>query len=206
MHKEKLLKQLEGVHTLQSVMSVLGVNRLQAIYYVHCLRKAGYVKTARSPSGNRVYSISFENRLGGTSYEELLNKISPVKLAVGVIYRVYGKTPTPEEILVYAVKRDSLRTILSVLALFKKEIDWNKLYRISKENHCKRQIGALYDLARTIMRTRRMSGRFRTFSLPKKEYAFRYVVPGLKSKDFKEIENRWRVYLPFNKSDLEEYA
>ena len=96
MHKEKLLKQLEGVHTLQSVMSVLGVNRLQAIYYVHCLRKAGYVKTARSPSGNRVYSISFENRLGGTSYEELLNKISPVKLAVGVIYRVYGKTPTPE--------------------------------------------------------------------------------------------------------------
>ncbi|MBI2564536.1 hypothetical protein HYV79_00910 [Candidatus Woesearchaeota archaeon] len=206
MHKEELFKRLEGVHTLQSVMSVLGISRPQAVYYIHRLRKAGYVKTARFPSGNRIYSISFENKLGGTSYEELLNKISPIKLAVGVIHRFYGKTPTPEEILVYAVKRDSLRTILSALVLFKKVIDWDVLYRISKGNYCERQIGALYDLARTIMRTRRMSGRFRNLSLPKKEYAFRYLIPGLKSKDFKEIENRWRVYLPFNKSDLEAYA
>ncbi len=206
MHKEELLKRLEGVHTLQSVILVLGVKRQQAAYYIHRLRKAGYVKTARSSNGNRIYSISFENKLGGTSYEELLNKISPIKLAVGVIHRFYGKTPTPEEILVYAVKRGSLRTILAALALFKKEIDWDVLYRVSKGSRCERQIGALYDLARTVMRTRRMSGRFRTLSLPKKDHAFRYMIPGVKSNDFKEIENRWRVYLPFNRLDLEAYT
>jgi len=197
---------LEGVHTLRSVMSILGVSRRKAVYCIHRLRKKGYVKTARARDNTRIYSISFENRLGGTSYEELLNKISPVKLATGSIHRIYGKTPSPEEIMVYAIKSRSLRTILSALALFRQIIDWDALYRLAKANHCERQIGALYDLARTAMRTRRMSGRFRTRALPKEEYAFRYAIPGLKSGDFGRIEHRWKVYLPFNKKDLEAYA
>ena len=44
------------------------------------------------------------------------------------------------------------------------------------------------------------------YALPKKNYEWRYVISGLKSDDFKEIEERWKVYLPFNKKDLEEYA
>src|SRR3989338_6447968 len=109
MRTEHLLKKLEGIHTLQSAMSILNVNKQKATYYIHRLRKAGYVKTARSANSMRIYSISFENKLGGTSYEELLNKASPVKLATAITHRIYGKTPTPEEIVVHAVKSKSLR-------------------------------------------------------------------------------------------------
>lgn len=206
MRIKELLKKLEGVHTVKSVMATLGIDRQKAVYYIYRLRKEGYVKTTRASDGTRIYAISFENKLGGTSYEELLNKISPVKIATRAIHRIYGKTPTPEEILVYAIKSMSLRTILAALALFKKDIDWDLLYRIAKMNHCERQIGALYDVARTIMRVRRMSKRFRTLSLPKKEHAFRYTIPGLKSKDFNDIEILWKVYVPFNRDDLEAYT
>lgn len=50
-----------------------------------------------------------------------------------------------------------------------------------------------------------MKVRFRNNSLPKKENKFEYIIPKLKSKDFKKIEKLWKVYLPFNKEDLEEY-
>ena len=206
MKNEQLLKRLEGVQTISSIMSILNVDNAKAVYYVYRLRKSGYVKTARTSEGQRVYSISFENKLGGTSYEELINAVSPVKIATGTVHRVYGKVPSPEEVLVHAVKTGSLRTILAALAFFKKAIDWDVLYRVAKANHCERQIGAMYDLARRVMRTRRMSKRFRTLALPNKTYDFAYTVQGLKSKDFQEIENTWKVYLPFNENDLEAYT
>src|SRR3989344_8909928 len=108
MKREEALHNLEGVHTIKSVMSRLNVNKQRAIYTIHRLRKEGYVRTARASNNIRIYSISFENKLGGTSYEELLNAVSPVKLSTGTVHRVYGKAPTAEEMLVHAVKTKSL--------------------------------------------------------------------------------------------------
>jgi hypothetical protein len=200
-----LLKRLEGVQTVKSVATILGVPIKKAIYYIHRLRKQGYVKTARASDGSRVYSISFENKFGGVSYEELLNKASPIKISTAAIHLVYGKTPSPEEIIIHAIKTKSLRTILAALVFFRKPIDWETMYRLAKKNYCERQVGALYDVAKTVMRVRHMDKRFRTFSLPKPEYEFQYSIPGLKSKDFSVIEQRWKIYLPFNKKDLEAY-
>ncbi len=200
-----LLKQLEGTHTLVSLMSRLEVSKPKTIYFIRRLRKAGYVKTFRLANKMRVYSISFENRLGGTTYEDVLNKESPVKIATDTPFFIYGKQPSFEEVLIYAVKKKSLRTLLAALVLFKKLIDWTEMHRLAKANHCERQIGALYDVARLVMRTRRMSGQYRKASLPKDHYEFRYFIEGLRSKDFKKIEDRWKVHIPFNKADLEPY-
>ena len=109
------------------------------------------------------------------------------------------------ETLVYAIKTKSLRVILASLALFKKIHDWNELYTLSKKNHVERQAGVLYDLARTIIRTRKMAKRFLNKSIPRKYDKYVYIIENLSSKDFKEIENKWKVYLPFNKDDLEDY-
>ena len=100
---------------------------------------------------------------------------------------------------------ESFRTILAALALFKKIDNWVELYHLAKENHRQRQVGALYDLARQIMKVRKMSHTFRSRSLPGKGHTFRYVIPGLRSKDFINIEKKWKMYLPFNKQDVEEY-
>ena len=96
--------------------------------------------------------------------------------------------------------------ILASLALFKKINNWVELYHLAKENHIERQVGALYDLARKIMKVRRMSDKFRNNALPKEEYKFKYIIPELTSKDFMEIEKIWKIHLPFNKKDLEEYT
>ena len=91
------------------------------------------------------------------------------------------------------------------MALFGKIINWVELYNIAKKNNIERQVGALYDLARQIMKVRKMSPKFRSSTLPKEKYKFEYVVPKLKSRDFTGIEKIWKIYLPFNKKDLEEY-
>jgi hypothetical protein len=33
----------------------------------------------------------------------------------------------------------------------------------------------------------------------------RYIIHNLKSKDFQNIEREWKVFLPFNKGDIERY-
>jgi len=152
-----------------------------------------------------VYNISFENKLKGTSYFEIINKHSPVKIATPITYKIYGKEPSLEETLIYAIKTGSLRTVLASLALFKKIANWSELYQLAKKNRVERQVGALYDLSKKIMKVRRMTDRFRNNALPKKEYNFEYIIPGLISKDFKDIEETWKIYLPFNKNDLSDY-
>ena len=205
MKTNELLQKLAGIQTIESVMDILKINRKMAIYYIQRLRKEGYVKTRRQSNNLRVYNISLDNKLGGKSYYEIINQYSPIKISTPVIYRIYGKEPSLEETLIYAIKTKSLRTILASLALFKKINNWVELYHLAKENHIERQVGTLYELARKIMKVRKMSSKFINNSLPKKRYRFEYVIPGLKSRDFTEIENVWKIYLPFNKKDLEEY-
>lgn len=200
-----LLKRLEGAQTIDTVMDILGLSKEKATYYIYRLRKQGYVKTRRLSNNKRVYYISFENKLQSFDYREIINKHSPVKISTAETYKIYGKEPTLEETLIYAIKTKSLRTILAALALFRKINNWSELYRLSKENHIERQVGALYDLARMFMRTKRMTKRFRNLSLPKDHCDFVYVIQDLKSKDFGHIENKWKVYLPFNQKDLEDY-
>ncbi|TKJ17681.1 hypothetical protein CEE44_04075 [Candidatus Woesearchaeota archaeon B3_Woes] len=205
MKNEEILKKLEGIQTIETVMDSLSVNKEKAIYYIHRLRKIGYVKTKKLSNNKRVYNISFENRLKGISYYEIINKHSPIKISTPKTYRIYGKEPTLEETLVYAIKTQSFRIILAALILFKKIDDWVSLYQLAKKNHIERQVGALYDVARRIMLTRRMTNRFRNNALPKKDYQWRSVIPELKSDDFKNIEKMWKIYLPFNKKDMEAY-
>ena len=201
-----LLKKLEGVQTIDSASNILKTSKDKAIYYLFRLRKEGYIKTKRLSNNKRVYNISFENKLKGTSYFEIINQHSPVKIATPITYKIYGKVPSLEETLVYAVKTGSLRTILASLALFKKINNWSELYQLAKKNKIERQVGALYDLAKKIMRVRRMPERFRNNALPNKKYNFEYTIPGLMSKDFNDIEANWKIYLPFNKNDLSDYA
>src|SRR3989344_6841599 len=192
MGKRELLQKLAGIQTIESVMDILKVDKRMAIYYIHSLRKAGYVKTRRQSNNRRVYNISLNNKLGGKSYYEIINQYSPIKISTPLVHRIYGKDPSLEETLIYAIKAKSLRTILASLALFKKISNWVELYSLAKKNHIERQVGVLYDLARQIMKVRRMANKFRGSALPKEEYKFESVVPELKSRDFTEIEKVWK--------------
>jgi hypothetical protein len=201
-----ILEKIKGVNTLESVMTLLNVNRIKAIKILSRLRKKNYVKTKRLSNNKRVYEISFENRLGGSSYIDTLNKYSPIKISGADIHRIYGKKLGPEETLIEALKSKNHRQILASLTLFKKINDWPQLYRLSKAENLEREVGALYTLSRKLMKTKKITKRFQNLSLPKKNVKYKYIIEGLNSKDFKDIESKWKVYLPFNNADLEDYA
>lgn len=200
-----LLEKIKGIHTLESLIALLGVNRTRAIKIISRLRKKGYVKTKRLSNNKRVYDISFQNRLGGKTYYETLNENSPVKLIINESPVIYGREPTPEETLIFALETQSLRAILSGLGLFKKINDWSRLYQLAKSKNLQRKIGALYDLSRLFMKTRRMNKRFENLSLPNENDEYLNIIHGLNSRDFKNIEKKWKVHLPFNMADLEDY-
>lgn len=198
-------EKIEGVHTVESVMTLLDIDRIKAVKLLSLLRKKGYIKTKRLSNNKRVYDISIKNKLGGISYIDVLNKNSPIKIRDNESYTIYGKEISLEEALIFAIKKKSFRQILASLALFKKINNWPLLYKLSKTENLERQIGALYDLSRKIMKTRKMSQRFKNLVLPKKNAEYLYIIKGLNSRDFKDIEKKWKIYIPFNIIDLEDY-
>lgn len=206
MATQELMNKISGVQTIESIKSVLKIDRARAIYLVYKLRKKGYVITKQDPDNIRIYYIAQENALGGTSYIDIINKYSPIKLTSSEVYKIYGRKVSIEETIVYAVKTRRLRYILSALALFRKIENWSELYRLAKKNDLVREIGALYSLVEIILpKVKKMPKLYLAHGLPAKDEHFRYVIPLLSSTDFKEIENKWRVHLPFNNSDLGGY-
>jgi len=204
MRPSDFLKRLEGTQTISSVMALISVDKDKAAYLIYRLRKEGYVKTRKRGDQTRVYDISFKNKLNGVSYYDIINQGSPTKVSAPSNNILFGKKPTAEEALVFAVNTKSLRTIIAALSLFHRINDWSMLYRLSKKDNIQREIAALYDLARTIVKKiKRMPKRFQTFAKPKKGSDYEFIIQGLRSKDFQNIEKRWKVYLPFNQKDLE---
>lgn len=202
---DDLVQKLEGIQRIETVAKILNVKKSTAIKIMSILRKNKYVKTIQTSKKKRIYYISRKYPVGGKSYYEIINSISPMKLADPEPYKILGREPSLEETLVFAIKTNSVRAILASLALFKRINNWNELLAIAKKNKAERKVGALYDLARKVIRTRKMSKGFRNKALPSKKAKYIYIISPYKSKDFKEIEKTWRVYLPFNKVDLEDY-
>jgi hypothetical protein len=206
MKTEELLGKLQGYVTIPVVQSTFNIDRKKAIYLIHRLRKKGYVKTKYRSDKKRVYYIYPENALGGETYLDVINRGSPIKIASWEEHRVYGKPIREEEALIYAIQRKSVRYIIACLALFRKIKDWSLLYRLAKKHDLVRKIAALYDVARLVVKkVRKMPKRFRNLAKPKKTDKYKYIINGLESRHFKDIEKKWKVYIPLNHGDLDEY-
>ena len=94
--------------------------------------------------------------------------------------------------------------MLSSLALFNKVKNWQRLSQIARKELIGRKIGALYDAARTVIRVRKMDKKTRK-ALLRSNIDNNFIVKNARTKDLKQIEKEWNVYLPFNKADLEAY-
>jgi len=206
MKYNRLAKDLEGMQTVETLENKMKVKRARAIYLMYRLRQLGYVKTKYSQDKKRVYYISSKNALGGESYIEIINKYSPIKIMEASTYKVYGRSITIEETIVYAIKQKSVRYIVGCLSLFRKIKNWSALYRLAKKEDCIREVASLYDIARLyVPKIPKITKRFKNLATPKKIDRYRYIIFGFKSEDFKQIEEKWKVWIPLNKGDLEEY-
>ena len=209
MEYKNVLDVIEGTWSIDSVQHKLKIDKAKAIYLLHRLRKLGYIRTNYLPNKKRIYSISLLNKQNGISYLESFNQNMPnpsLRISDTEDYFVHGRKIKAEDQLIYALKKDSVRFIISSLFLFRKIEDWSYLYRLAKKENLTRQISALYEVARIfIKKVRRMPLRFRRLTTPKKEDRYLFIVKRFNSDDFKDIEKKWKVYIPLNRADLWEY-
>jgi len=202
---EKLAESLKGFETIETLCERLKINRAKAIYVIHRLRKLGYIKTFYGAGKMRTYRISLENKQKGITYTKIINKFSPIQIVAWNPYYFHGKMPSYEETLIYAIKQRDIRYIIASLALFRKIKDWGLLYNLAKKEDLVNEVVALYEVARRAVRkVRKMPKRFINLAR-KNTKRFRYIIRHFSSDDFKDIEKKWKIYIPLNIADLEDY-
>ena len=192
----------EGLHTAESFSRSAGISRQTAINYIHEMRARGFVETSVGKRRIRLYRISPVRlrRIGFPGLLETINRYSSIKLSPHLIERLDHELK-PEEAIVRAIKTREFRVILASAELFRHVRDWWLLYRHAKKEGVEREVGALYSAARRIVKVRSMDNRVMAFFM-KARLRRKNMVPGLRSKDFGDIEKEWGVCVPFNKSDF----
>ncbi len=206
----EIAKKLEGMHTLETAAKALNVKKSTAIKILSILRKEGFVETSGGGKRPRLYKIS-PIRIAGKEHlgiYDLINKYSKVKLWEPYKHKVIDRNLSIEEtipmVVNIAFKERNFRLVLAVLGLFNHIKDWSKLCYYSKKYNVARRVGALYDITRTIIKTKRMDNRTRKALLKGKDKS-KFIVKPHKPQYYKDIEKIWKVYVPFHITDLTRY-
>ena len=204
----ELAKKLEGINTLDIVAKSLKVKKSTAIKMISILRKEGFVETSGGGKKPRFYKIS-PIRIAGKEHlglYDIINKYSKVKLWEPYMHKVIDRNLSIEEAIPMAVKggERNFRLVLAVLGLFNHVKNWPNLCYYSKKYNVARRVGALYDVTRTVIKTRKMDNRTRKALLKGKDKS-KFIIKPHKPKYFKDIEKVWKVYIPFHRTDLTRY-
>lgn len=205
MKPEKLADRLRGMHTIESVAEELGITRDSALNTVSRLRKEGFVRTQGGGRQKRVYVISpMKDVKRETSMFDIINRYSRIKLVPLFRHAAYGRY-TVENALVDAVVTRDFRTVLAALCLFNHVKDWKRLHSLARKKCVEKEVGALYETARTVIKTRRMPANILN-SMRRSAKRKTELIRGLRT-DVEELERigaNWKVVIPFRKADLEE--
>ena len=203
---QSIINKIGEISTIKDIEKKLNIKRVTAINYVHLLRKNGLIKTWYKRDKSRLYIIKKLAKpiIGNESFYDIINKYSPMKLAFRSNYRVIGRKIGVEEAIIRAIETKHPKVILASLALFNHLNDWPLLLKLSKKYNVRRKVGALYELTKTFMRIRRIDKRTLKALLKAKNEP-KFIVDNFKTKDFKDIEKKWNIFLPFNTVDILEY-
>jgi|SRR3989344_2918886 len=203
---QSIINKIGDFNKIEDIQNKLKIKRATAIKYMHLLRKKGLVKTEYGRNRKRFYRIIKVKSpiVGNDSFYHLINKYSPMKIVLRYDYRIFGRKATVEEAIVRAIAERNLKVILASLALFNHVKNWPLLLRLAKQYNVKKKIGALYELTKRFMRVRRVDKRTLN-SLLKSKNEPKFIIDNFRSRDFKDLEKKWKVYIPFNKVDIMEY-
>lgn len=200
MIKLETLKKLEGLQMKEDIAKILNVKKSTTNNIITKLKKQGHLSVyfKKSP---RMYKITTTiQRPGQKGMYDWINKYSDKKIREPFDHQVHGQYG-PEEALVESVDTGSIRILLNSLKLFNHIKDWSKLYNLSKKNNSWRKIGALYDVARKYYKVRRFPKKYlKSFN----NYEWLKMTDLNQRNNFPEIQNKWKVYIPFNEHDIKE--
>ena len=197
----KLLRRIEGLHTVETLQKELNLTKQSTINLISKLRKEEHITLfAGGGKKKRIYRITArKQRKRQEGMFDIINKYSPnMKIREWYDHQVHG-VYGPEEALIDALQTQSFRLILASMRLFNHIKDWKKIYKLAKENNCWQKVGALYDVSRLFFKVKKMPERYR-----KRKYKKWIKLTQLKKKNFPKISEKWHVYISFNKYDLKE--
>lgn len=205
MYKDEFLRKAEGLQTLDSLEEILQLSRASILNTLSSLKKKGYVQTMGGAKQKRIYKISQKIIPKENGMFTLINHYSKIKLRPYFVHVVYGKYG-PEDALIDALQEKDFRLLQSSLWLFNHITHWKRLHELAKKKHIEPVVGALYDTARVVLRTRRMPENVYKSLLRKKTKRNIVILPHLQTNDprLKEIEKKWHVIIPLAKADLED--
>ncbi|HLC74290.1 MAG TPA: hypothetical protein VJH88_00360 [Candidatus Nanoarchaeia archaeon] len=199
-NQDDILRKLEGLQTIESASHVLGMARQSTLNLLSKLKKQQYLTTSGGGKRKRLYKITLrKQRPRDPGMFDIINKYSPhMKIAEWYDHQVHG-VYGPEEALIDAIETQSFRVILASLHLFKHITDWKKLYKLANERDCWNKVGALYDVARLFFKAVRIPSRY--YHVLSQKWV---QLSQLRKKNFPDIAEKWRVFIPFNINDLRE--
>lgn len=200
-----VLRKIEGKQTIETVMKQISLSRASALNLLSRLRKKGYVRTEGGGKQKRIYTISTKKIQEGSGLFTLLNKYAKMKVVPSFVHVVHGLY-TEENAFIDAIETKDFRILQAAVYLFGHIKDWTKLHKLAKKKHVETIVGALYDFARTVVRTRRMPEHMRQALLRMRSEKKIKILPHTQtdSSQIKAIEHLWNVTLPFSKQDHEE--
>ena len=202
MIEEKLLRKLEGLHTVETVMDELGINRQSTLNLLSKLKKEQHLTISGSGRRKRLYKITMRKQLPRLpGMWDILNRYNPnFQLNPWYDHQVHGRY-TVEDVIVDAIETKSFRIILATLRLFNYVTNWPRLYQRAKEKSSWQKVGALYDVARMFFKVRKMPERYRREKYRIWDYLFDSK-DQIKDSLLTPISMKWKIPLPFRIGDF----
>lgn len=197
----QLLKQIEGLQTVELVAQTLGLTQQSALNLLSKLKKQRYVTVSGGGRQKRLYRITTTKQLPrDPGMFDIINKYSPMKINPWYDHQVHGEY-TPEDALIDALQTESFRLILASMHLFRHITNWPKLYRLAKQKDCWQKVGALYDVARLFMRVTKMPERYREWHFIHRTLFIRQY--RTEEPQFVPIDKKWGISIPFRLGDIQ---
>ena len=194
--KHELLKKIQGKQTLDTIAEKLNLTKNSAANLVSKLRKEGYLKSSGGGKQPRIYTISLKKNssLENGMFDILATK-TPVKVVPPFTHKVKGKYKI-EDAIVDLIKLNDIRILSGVVYLFNYVTDWAYLRR--KASGIEARLGALYDFASKVRKTRKMPANIRSALNRKKPKKIDYWI--LKNHP-SEMELKWNTTIPLKGED-----
>ena len=198
MSQYELLYTLEGLHTVETIMKELSLRKQSALNLISKLKREQHL-IIWAGGRKKIYKITIRKQLPRAhGMWDIINKYSPMKLNPWYDHQVHG-VYGPEEALVDAIETKSFRVILKSMHLFRHIKDWKKVYNLSRKYNSWQKICAVYDVSMLFIKVGRMPEKYIHFKPQKWQQ-----LTQLKKKNFPEIANKWKIYIPFNQNDMRE--
>ena len=154
-----VISDIEGKQTVESVAEKLKIKKTSAINLLSRLKKQGKVTVSGGGKQKRIYTISKLPIREPNGFYKTVNKYSEIKLVPKFEHHIHGNY-TVEKAVIDGILIGDSRTLEATSYLFKRIINWKKLFELAKQRGLAEEVHRLYGIAKQNFKCRTMPKRY----------------------------------------------